>query len=166
MNSGLSDLRKIRNDTSKRRQVLEGTVFFIDEIHRFKKNQQYSLLPYFENGTFRLFGATTENLNFELSSALLSRIIILRLNTLSKNSLEKILVPLESEMNKKLSTSKEGRDFLLNMAQGDARKLIDLAEVIFLSEKRLEKKDIESLCEYRTLHYSKFGFEHFNSISA
>ena len=166
MDAGVSDLRKIFNDARKSRQVSGGTVLFIDEIHHFNKTQQDSFLPHMENGTIRLIGATTENPNFELTSALLSRLIVLKLDALSKESLEKILIRSEIEMKKKLPTSKEGRDFLLSLAQGDARKLINLAEIIFLSKKQLEKEDIESLCKYKTLNYSKYGSEHFNFISA
>ena len=166
MDAGISDLRKIFYDAARSKQISSGTVLFIDEIHRFNQSQQDSFLPHIENGTVRLIGATTENPNFGLTSALLSRLIVLKLDALSKTCLEKILVRSEVELKKKLPVSKEGRDFLLTVAQGDSRKLINLAEIIFLSKKKLDKKDIESLCKYRTLNYSKSGSEHFNFISA
>ena len=164
--SGVKDLRSIFEKGEKNFLNGKQTILFVDEIHRFNKGQQDSFLPHMENGTIRLIGATTENPNFELTSALLSRLTVLKLDALSKESLETILVRSETEMKTQLPTSKEGRDFLLSLAQGDARKLINLAEIIFLSKKQLEKKDIESLCRYRTLNYSKYGSEHFNFISA
>ena len=166
INTGVSDLRKIFNEALERRTCQKKTVIFCDEIHRFNKSQQDSFLPYIENGVIRLIGSTTEDPNFELNSALLSRVLVLKLVALDKSSLERILVRAEGSMKKKLPTTKEGRDFLLSVANGDARRLINLTEIIFLSEKLLNTKDIQKLISYETVNYSKSGREHFNFISA
>ena len=90
--AGVSGLRKIFSDARNSRQASRGTLLFIDEIHCFNKIQQDSFLPHIENGTIRLIGATTENPNFELTPALLSRLIVLKLQALDKDSLEKLLI--------------------------------------------------------------------------
>ena len=162
----VSNLRKIFDGARNRIASNKGTVLFIDEIHRFTKTQQDSLLPHIEGGIIRLIGATTEDPNFELNSALLSRLFVLKLGALNKTNLEEILVRSEEEMKKPLPASKDGRAFLLSSVQGDARRLINLVEIIFQSEKELEKEEIESLFAYRTLNYSKSGSDHFNCISA
>ena len=135
--SGVSDLRRVFEEARRRRAVDMGTVLFIDEIHQFNKSRQDSFLPYLENGVLQLVGATTENPSFELNSALLSRVLILKLNALKKADLETILIRSESLMKKKLPVTYEATEYLLNVAQGDARKLTNLAEIIFLSEKQL-----------------------------
>ena len=166
LGAGVSDLRKLFNDARMRKLSDKGTILFVDEIHRFNRSQQDSFLPHIENGTIRLIGATTEDPNFELTSALLSRIHVLKLVALNKANLEEILIRSEMEMKKALPISKEAREYLLESVHGDSRKLINLAEILFFSEKQLEKKDIESLFEYQTLNYSKSGSEHFYCISA
>ena len=164
--SGVSDLRKVFEDARRRKTSSRGTLLFVDEIHQFNKSQQDSLLPYLENGMIQLIGATTENPNFELNSALLSRVLILKLNALQKEDLETILIRSELLMKKKLPITNEARDYLLNVAQGDARKLTNLAEIIFLSKKQLTDEDVQSLITYKSFNYAKNGTDHFDLISA
>ena len=105
VSSGVSDLKNIFEAAELRRKMNTNTLLFVDEIHRFNKLQQDSFLPFIENGTIQLIGATTENPNFELNSALLSRVHVLKLTLLSLEDLETILVRAETIMGKKLPTS-------------------------------------------------------------
>ena len=166
VSSGVSDLKKVFEAAKLRRKMKRSTVLFVDEIHRFNKLQQDSFLPFIENGTIQLIGATTENPNFELNSALLSRMQVLKLSLLEQEDLEKILVRAEAIVGKKLPTSLSGRAYVLFSAQGDARRLLNLAEIIFDSPKEINEKEISDLTQYRVLNYSKNGSEHYNFISA
>ena len=166
VDAGVSELRKVFSNAQIKKDHNRGTILFIDEVHRFNKSQQDSFLPHIENGTICLIGATTENPNFELNSALLSRLLVFKLAPLNNDNLEKILIRCENEMERELPITKEGREFLISFAQGDCRRLINLAELIFFSEKELGKEEIETLLEYKSVNYSKSGSEHFNYISA
>lgn len=166
ISSGVADLRRVFQAAKIRRVSGLGTLLFIDEIHHFSKSQQDSFLPYIEDGTINLIGATTENPNFELNAALISRVMVLNVISLTVAQLERILIRAEMAMDNKLPTSKEGRDLILEIAQGDARALINLAEVIFSAQRYVDVDEILDLNLYRTLNYSKTGEQHYNFISA
>ena len=121
--TGISDLRKIFESSKKRRESGRGTILFVDEIHRFNKAQQDGFLPYVEDGTITLIGATTENPSFELNSALLSRCRVLILNRLNDVALEEMLVRAEKLERKKLPLDHDARVSLRAMADGDGRYL-------------------------------------------
>ena len=166
VSSGVSDLKNIFEAAELRRKMNINTLLFVDEIHRFNKLQQDSFLPFIENGTIQLIGATTENPNFELNSALLSRVHVLKLTLLSLEDLETILVRAETIIGKKLPTSQLGRALMLHTANGDARRLINLAEIIFDSPHEVDEKEIANLTQYKVVNYSKTGDDHYNFVSA
>ena len=159
VDSGKEDIRKI---LPKRGSLPMGKplILFIDEIHRFNKAQQDFLLPYVERGDITLIGATTENPSFEIISALLSRCRVFVLNDLTEGDMEKIIV------RTKLKVPKGARDWLIQMAQGDARQAITVLEN---AQKLYGKITLESLKETiqsKHLRYDKKGEEHYNTISA
>ena len=166
VSSGVSDLKNVFEAAKLRQEMKRSTVLFVDEIHRFNKLQQDSFLPFIENGTIQLIGATTENPNFELNAALLSRVQVLKLSLLGLEDLEKILANAEAVVGKKLPTSLTGRASVLLAAQGDARRLLNIAEIIFCSPKEVNEKEMSDLIQHNALNYSKNGAEHYNFISA
>ena len=129
--SGVADLRKAFEEAARRREQGEGTLLFVDEIHRFNRAQQDGFLPYVEDGTVVLVGATTENPSFELNSALLSRCKVFVLKALNNNALEEIIQRSEKLMERPLPVTPEGRARLLEFADGDGRYLINLLESIY-----------------------------------
>src|ERR1700687_6020684 len=116
--SGVADLRKVFDGARKRREMGQGTLLFVDEIHRFNRAQQDSFLPVVEDGTVTLVGATTENPSFELNAALLSRARVLVFKPLDEAALEQILARAETMEGKKLPLDHEARDTLIRMADG------------------------------------------------
>jgi len=128
--SGVADLRKAFDEAKKRRQAGQGTLLFIDEIHRFNRAQQDGFLPYVEDGTVVLVGATTENPSFELNAALLSRCQVLVLHRLSAEALERLLARVEEEAGHALPVTPAAREALVAMADGDGRYLLNLVEQV------------------------------------
>src|SRR5271167_2726502 len=124
--SGVADLRKVFDAAKKRREMGQGTLLFVDEIHRFNRAQQDAFLPYVEDGTVILVGATTENPSFELNAALLSRCQVLVLRRLDDAALLALLARVEKALDRKLPIDEEGRQALFAMADGDGRYLIGL----------------------------------------
>ena len=124
--TGVPDLRKVLEAAKIRRANGHGTLLFVDEIHRFNKAQQDGFLPYMEDGTILLVGATTENPSFELNAALMSRAQVMILNRLSLVELELMAQRAEAEMRRALPVTGDGRDALLEMADGDGRALLNL----------------------------------------
>jgi len=166
--SGIADLKKVFEAAKIRRQNGRGTLLFVDEIHRFNKAQQDGFLPYMEDGTIILVGATTENPSFELNSALLSRSQVLVLNRLKLSDLERMAQRAEKELDHALPLTGEAREALLEMADGDGRALLNLIEQI-IAWKGDKKLDVEALATRlmrRAALYDKSGDEHFNLISA
>jgi len=166
--TGLEDVRKIIKE-SKIRLDSKGqrTVLFIDEIHRFNKAQQDSLLPHIEKGTFIFIGATTENPSFEVISPLLSRCRVLVLNALTADELNSILDTALTEI--KQSIQDDARNFLLEISNGDARALITILEIagtVHTGKKPLTVADIEEAAQRKMLQYDTTGDEHYNTISA
>ena len=129
--SGVADLRKVFESAKIRRQNGQGTLLFVDEIHRFNKSQQDAFLPVMEDGTITLVGGTTENPSFELNAALLSRSQVLVLKRLDDTALEILLE--KAEAKKSLPLTPEARELLKTMADGDGRYLLTMAEQIFSS---------------------------------
>ena len=128
--SGVADLRKVFEAARKRREVGRGTLLFVDEIHRFNRAQQDAFLPYVEDGTVILVGATTENPSFELNGALLSRAQVFVLRRLDDAALETLLARAEAHLGHALPLTPDGRAALRAMADGDGRFLLNLVEEI------------------------------------
>src|SRR5271166_5056120 len=129
--SGVADLRKVFDAGKKRRAMGRGTLLFIDEIHRFNRAQQDSFLPYVEDGTVILVGATTENPSFELNGALLSRCQVFVLKRLDDAALESLLAKAEAFEGRALPLQPEARSAMIAMADGDGRYVLSLAETLF-----------------------------------
>ena len=166
--SGVADLRKVFDAASKRRAMGQGTLLFVDEIHRFNRAQQDGFLPYVEDGTVVLVGATTENPSFELNAALLSRAQVLVLRRLDDAALELLLDRAEKLLGAKLPLTEEGRSALKAMADGDGRYLLNLAEQLsrLKSAKPLDAAELAKLVQKRAPLYDKAQEGHYNLISA
>src|ERR1700751_1520892 len=128
--SGVADLRKVFGAARKRREMAQGTLLFVDEIHRFNRAQQDAFLPVVEDGTVILIGATTENPSFELIGALLSRAQVFVLPRLDDDDLEALLRRAEQHLGHALPLTEDGRAALRAMADGDGRFLLNLVEEI------------------------------------
>ena len=167
--SGVGELKKIFDEARGRRAVGQGTLLFIDEIHRFNRAQQDSFLPVMEDGTITLIGATTENPSFELNAALLSRARVLTFHSLDAEAIEKLLARAEAEEGKKLPLDEEARAALTMMADGDGRAALTLVEEIFRAARPGEIFDVRSLTDIvqrRAPIYDKGQEGHYNLISA
>ena len=166
--TGVADLRKVFESALHRRRLGRGTLLFVDEIHRFNKSQQDAFLPYVEDGTITLVGATTENPSFELNGALLSRSQVLVLNRLDADALEKLLQRAEQTMARPLPLMPEARAALINMADGDGRYILNLAEQIFNLHKKgmLDIEGLAKIVQKRAPLYDKAQESHYNLISA
>ena len=168
IHSGVAELKKIFDAARARRQVGEGTLLFVDEIHRFNRAQQDSFLPVTEDGTVTLVGATTENPSFELNSALLSRATVLIFKPLDSDALETLLARAE-EAEGPLPLDEEARGVLIRMADGDGRAVLSLAEEVWRAAAKDEVFDAERLQEIlqrRAPIYDKSQDGHYNLISA
>src|ERR1700727_1396490 len=128
--SGVADLKKAFDEAARRRRVGEGTLLFVDEIHRFNRAQQDGFLPVVEEGTVTLIGATTENPSFALNGALLSRCQVLVLRRLDDAALDLLLSRAETDLHRTVPLTPEARTALRAMADGDGRYLLNMAEQI------------------------------------
>ena len=128
--TGVPDLRKVFESAKIRRQNGQGTLLFVDEIHRFNKAQQDGFLPYMEDGTILLVGATTENPSFELNAAVLSRAQVIVLERLTLTDLERLAQRAEKELGRALPLNGEAREAMIEMADGDGRALLNLIEQV------------------------------------
>jgi putative ATPase len=166
--SGVADLRKAFDAARERREAGRGTLLFIDEIHRFNRAQQEAFLPYVEDGTVVLVGATTENPSFELIGALLSRAQVFVLRRLGDDALETLLERAERHLGHALPLTLEGRAALKAMADGDGRFLFNLVEEIapLPAERPLGAQDLARLVQRRAPLYDKAQEGHYNLISA
>ncbi|WP_339696790.1 replication-associated recombination protein A [Celeribacter baekdonensis] len=166
--TGVPDLRKVFEAAKIRRQNGQGTLLFVDEIHRFNKAQQDSFLPYMEDGTILLVGATTENPSFELNAAVLSRAQVMVLTRLSLADLALLAERAEREFGKPLPLNARARDTLFEMADGDGRTLLNLIEQIaaWKVETPLDPEQLGKRLMRRAAKYDKSGDEHYNLISA
>ena len=166
--SGVADLKKTFDAARQRRRMGQGTLLFIDEIHRFNRSQQDSFLPVVEDGTVVLVGATTENPSFELNGALLSRAQVLVLRRLDDAALEELLKRAEAHYGEPLKLTDDARAALRAMADGDGRYLLNLVEEL-ATVKAVQPMDTAGLTkavQRRMPLYDKSREEHYNIISA
>ncbi|MBE6474800.1 MAG: replication-associated recombination protein A [Actinomyces succiniciruminis] len=192
--SGVADLRKVFAAAARRREVGQGTLLFVDEIHRFNRAQQDSFLPYVEDGTVVLVGATTENPSFELNGALLSRCQVLVLHRLDDDALAELLARAEALLGRRLPLTDGARRALLTMADGDGRYLLGMVEQIvgyadsqgrasaqsdnasagaaapataaYTGPAELDEEALTAVVASRAPLYDKSSEEHYNLISA
>lgn len=178
VSAGVADLRKIVREAIDRYQrSARNTILFIDEIHRFSKNQQDAILPYVEDGTVTLIGATTENPSFEVNSALLSRSRVIVLHPLSDEQLGELLTrALSSEKglsDLRVTLTEQARAHLLQLANGDARSMFNTLELAAHAaapdahgERKVDLAAIEDAAQKRWLQYDRAGDAHYDTISA
>ena len=166
--TGVPELRKVFEAAKHRRANGQGTLLFVDEIHRFNKAQQDGFLPHMEDGTILLVGATTENPSFELNAALLSRAQVLVLERLDLADLERLAQRAEKELDRALPLNGAAREALLEMADGDGRALLNLIEQVaaWKVEGKLDTDALTTRLMKRAAKYDKGGDEHYNLISA
>ncbi|WP_170553330.1 replication-associated recombination protein A [Ruegeria atlantica] len=166
--TGVPDLKKVFEAAKIRRQNGQGTLLFVDEIHRFNKAQQDGFLPHMEDGTILLVGATTENPSFELNAAVLSRAQVLVLERLSLTDLERLTQRAEKELDRALPLTGPAREALQEMADGDGRALLNLIEQIaaWKVDAPLDPDALSTRLMRRAAKYDKSGDEHYNLISA
>ena len=166
--SGVADLRKVFERATARRAGGKGTLLFIDEIHRFNRAQQDGFLPYVEDGTVTLIGATTENPSFEINAALLSRAQVFVLNRLDEPALEELLSRAEVIEGRTLPVAPDARLALKAMADGDGRYLLNLAEELFAlnPDAPLDTASLTETVQKRAPLYDKSQEGHYNLISA
>lgn len=164
--SGVADLKRVVKECEERPLLGAATLLFVDEIHRFNKAQQDAFLPYIENGKIVLVGATAENPPFYLNNALLSRLRVLKLNSLDETSLEQLLVRYETQRGA-LNLTQEARQHIVHLAQGDGRYLLNLIENLgSLSNEPLDIEPLKHLLQKRAALFDKADEQHYNLISA
>ncbi|HUS17953.1 MAG TPA: replication-associated recombination protein A [Chloroflexia bacterium] len=179
VSAGVADLRKVVKEAQERRRLGGGrTILFIDEIHRFSKSQQDAILPYVEDGTISLIGATTENPSFEVNSALLSRARVVRLQPITDADLEVLLDRALSDPERGLGAQRiqltpEARAHLIALSSGDARVLLNTLEIASGGLEPgpdgvavLDLPALEDAVQRRALQYDKGGEQHYDIISA
>jgi putative ATPase len=167
--SGVADLKKVFEQARARRETGQGTLLFVDEIHRFNRAQQDSFLPVMEDGTIVLVGATTENPSFELNAPLLSRARVLVFRPLDAEALEKLLARAETIEQRPLPLDDEARASLIRMADGDGRAALTLAEEVWRAAREGETFDaaaLQEIVQRRAPIYDKSQDGHYNLISA
>ncbi len=175
--SGIREVKQVMADAARlRRAQKTRTLVFIDEIHRFNRAQQDAFLPYVERGDIVLVGATTENPSFELNAALLSRAKVVVLEPLDTTALVELLKRALSDAERGVAESgvtvePEGLEVIAQLASGDARKALNLLELLVddavsRDEKRVRTDEIAPIAQRKVLLYDKSGEEHYNLISA
>ena len=166
--SGTADIKKVMDTAHQSHNIGRNTLLFIDEIHRFNKTQQDTLLPYLEDGTVTFIGATTENPSFNLNNALLSRCHIGVLKPLSATDLLTLLERAEKFLDKKLPLTDDAKSHLVQMADGDARFLLNSVEYIAGAnfKKEINTDELDEILQKRAPMSDKSGDEHYNLISA
>ena len=166
VSSGTSDLKelfKLGKDISLNGKKL---ILFVDEIHYFNKLQQDMFLPYIEEGTIGLIGATSQNPSFQINAALLSRSLVYQLEKLSEDTLKKIILRSEKFLKNKLPLDNEGKKILIQMSGGDARVLINLIEQVFNINRKISSKDLNEILSLNIPKHDKAGDNHYGLISA
>lgn len=177
--SGVKDIREVMERAEENLKLYnKRTILFIDEIHRFNKSQQDALLPFVENGIIILIGATTENPYFEVNKALLSRVMVLKLESLTKNDL---MILINNALNNKekglgkykIDITQEAIDYLVTISEGDGRTILNSLEIGVLSTPKdengiiyIDLDTIKSSIQIKTARYDKGGDEHYDTISA
>ena len=167
--SGVADLKKVFDAARARRETGQGTLLFVDEIHRFNRAQQDSFLPVVEDGTIVLVGATTENPSFELNAPLLSRARVLVFKSLDAAAIEKLLERAEAIEGRTLPLDDEARATLARMADGDGRAALTLAEEVWRAAREGEifnAAHLQDIVQRRAPIYDKAQDGHYNLISA
>ncbi|WP_269920293.1 replication-associated recombination protein A [Caldifermentibacillus hisashii] len=174
--SGIKDIRNVMKEAEERRQLGEKTILFIDEIHRFNKAQQDAFLPYVENGSIILIGATTENPSFEVNSALLSRTKVFVLHKLTSSEIVELLKQAIVNPNgyglQKVEIDDQTLSAIAEFSDGDARTALNTLEMAVLNGNKQEdsiiirKEDLSQIINRKSLLYDKNGEEHYNIISA
>jgi putative ATPase len=167
--SGVADLKKVFEAARTRRETGQGTLLFVDEVHRFNRAQQDSFLPVMEDGTVVLVGATTENPSFELNAALLSRARVLVFKPLDADAIERLLARAEEIEDKPLPLDAEARGSLIRMSDGDGRAALTLAEEVWRAARAGETFDaaaLQEIVQRRAPIYDKSQDGHYNLISA
>jgi putative ATPase len=166
--SGVADLKKIFAEAKTATRAGQRTLLFVDEIHRFNRAQQDGFLPYVEDGTVTLVGATTENPSFELNAALLSRCQVLILRRLNEGALDTLIERAESEVGRPIPLTKDARDALVASADGDGRFLLNQVETLFDVDldAPLDPAGMAALLHRRVPVYDKDREGHYNLISA
>ena len=167
--TGVAELKKVFEQARARRSSGQGTLLFVDEIHRFNRAQQDSFLPVMEDGTVTLIGATTENPSFELNAALLSRARVLTFRSLTESAIEHLLARAEVVEGRPLPLDAEARLALMRMADGDGRAALTLAEEIWRAARPGEVFDtagLATIVQRRAPIYDKAQEGHYNLISA
>jgi len=179
VNAGVADLRRIIEEAKDRHKALQQqTILFIDEIHRFNKAQQDAILPYVENGTVVLIGATTENPSFEVISALISRCQVLTLNPLTDDEIHLIVLRALKDTIRGLGAlnielDEDALHHLITVSNNDARVALNGLEMAALAtppdadgKRRISLATIEDAVQHRALRYDKDGEHHYNTVSA
>jgi len=167
--SGVADLKKVFEEARQRHELGQGTLLFVDELHRFNRAQQDSFLPVMENGTIILVGATTENPSFELNAPLLSRARVLVFKSLDAAAIEKLLARAEQIEGRTLPLDEEARSALIGMADGDGRAALTLAEEVWRAARKAEtfgSAQLQAIVQRRAPIYDKSQDGHYNLISA
>jgi putative ATPase len=167
--SGVADLKKVFDAARLRRETGQGTLLFVDEIHRFNRAQQDSFLPVMEDGTIVLVGATTENPSFELIAPLLSRARVLVFKPLDAAAIEQLLTRAETIEGKKLPLDADARASLVRMSDGDGRAALTLAEEVWRAARGAETFNaaaLQDIVQRRAPIYDKSQDGHYNLISA
>ncbi len=166
--SGVADLRKVFEAAKFRKQNGQGTLLFVDEIHRFNKSQQDAFLPVMEDGTIILIGATTENPSFELNAAVLSRAQVFVLKRLDEDALELLLSRAAEQKGRAIPLDDQAKELLKTMADGDGRYMLSMAEQIYaqVPEGELDSEGLMRIVQKRAPLYDKADEAHYNLISA
>ncbi|MEN0664843.1 replication-associated recombination protein A [Caldifermentibacillus hisashii] len=174
--SGIKDIRNVMKEAEERRQLGEKTILLIDEIHRFNKAQQDAFLPYVENGSIILIGATTENPSFEVNSALLSRTKVFVLHKLTSSEIVELLKQAIVNPNgyglQKVEIDDQTLSAIAEFSDGDARTALNTLEMAVLNGNKQEdsiiirEEDLSQIINRKSLLYDKNGEEHYNIISA
>ncbi|RVT40994.1 replication-associated recombination protein A [Sphingobium algorifonticola] len=166
--SGVADLKKVFAAARDHARIGQKTLLFVDEIHRFNRAQQDSFLPFVEDGTVTLVGATTENPSFELNAALLSRAQVLILRRLDAVALEQLLARAEALIGLPLPLTRQAREALIASADGDGRFLLNQAETLYsvAITEPLDPAALSALLHRRVAVYDKDREGHYNLISA
>lgn len=164
---GISELKKIVKELTSAPLLESQVLLFVDEIHRFNRAQQDAFLPFIENGTIILVGATAENPSFYLNPALLSRLRVLEVHTLDQEALKQLISRYE-ELVKPLPLNEESRSYLADLSQGDGRYLLNLIETLenLPPSPLLPPQEIAPLIQQRLALYDRAGEQHYNLISA
>ncbi|HTR15693.1 MAG TPA: replication-associated recombination protein A [Acetobacteraceae bacterium] len=165
---GVADLRKVFEAARSRRAAGQGTLLFCDEIHRFNRAQQDAFLPYLEDGTITLVGATTENPSFELNGAILSRVRVFVLRALDEAALAALLRRAEVQMDRALPLRPEARSALLDLAGGDGRYLLNMVEQVYTltGPEPLDTAAMGRVLQRRLPSHDKAGDGHYDLLSA